>query len=273
MSELTIVQGTDQSYPQQITIDGSTPSTQFLNTDTLSGRVWPGGGQATLFTPTVTWIDASTAQFLITITAAQSTTLGPGKYSLQALATRSGVSIAIFDGSLKVTSAPGSTAALPVYTSYDDLVQYADWLEDLQTERDGYGFQREQGRARSWFDDMLVERWKWNSYAPMTGTPGYGSYSLYGGRDPFPSKWLRDTLALNTLIVRDQVRECLAKKAISYICARQIGKGDSARDYGRLARYFAREAEEIAKTLRAEIDINGDEYADLVINLGASDLR
>jgi hypothetical protein len=275
---LKLVQGEDRTFPFVYTVDGSTPSTQFLGTDTLTGRVWAGGSTPTLFAPTVGW-DAdnggyAAAAFTVAIAGTNTTGFTPaGVYRLQALATRSGQSEIILDADLEIASAPGTDTAPTFYTSLDDLLDYADWLTDLQTDRDVMGFTHQRARARSWFDGMIVSRWKWNSTSPTPGTPGYGGYSLYGSYDPFPSKWLRDQLGANLVIVRDEIKEACAKRAIHYVCQRQIGQGDSARDYARLARYFLRSSEELSKTIRVEIDLNGDGYADFTVNLGATDLR
>ena len=45
-----------------------------------------------------------------------------------------------------------------------------------------------------------------------------------GGQDPYPSKWLRDQLANNSLIVRDQTKEITAKLAIWYVCSPQLAR-------------------------------------------------
>ena len=104
------------------------------------------------------------------------------------------------------------------------------------------------------------------------GQPGWGVYSLSGGQDPFPSLWLRQQLAADTLILSDQVIEVVAKRAIYYVCAPQLGRlGDIP--FRELAQGFAEESDNMIKLLRAEIDLNGDGSADMIINTGATNLR
>jgi hypothetical protein len=92
------------------------------------------------------------------------------------------------------------------------------------------------------------------------------------GWDPIPSKWLRDQLALNTLIVTGDTIEIVAKKALAYLCADQVGQ-DGTNPYQELGRTFARDAHNLLKTYRAEVDLDGDGNADLVVPCGATNLR
>ena len=278
-----VAQGSTVSYIATINDANGNP-VPYIGNETLAGQVWPGGLEAVVWSPALSWYSAGAGQVLVPIAGTQTAALAPSLYRFKIIVTDGGGSHDAFESQLEVLYSPGSVGAPPTYTSIDDLYTYADWILDLQASasQNVAGFLKQQGRARSWLDDMLVSRWKWNSYAPTPGTPGYGSYSLYGGRDPFPSKWLRDQLATWPgppttnpgigLIVRDQTKEIVAKKAISLICASQIGR-ESDRDYRKLARYFAREAEELAKVTRCEIDLNNDGYADLVIDLGSTNLR
>jgi hypothetical protein len=96
------------------------------------------------------------------------------------------------------------------------------------------------------------------------------------GQDAGPSKWLRDMLALDALIVRDQTREIAARLSTWYFCSPQLSRLDE--EEVELARRCRREAEELLKIYRAEIDLpdqagRRDGYADIVINCGATSLR
>ena len=97
-----------------------------------------------------------------------------------------------------------------------------------------------------------------------------------GGQDTYPSQWLRDMLALNTLIVRDQTKEITARLSTWYVCSPQLSRLEE--EEVKLARECRWEAEELLRIYRAEIDLpdqtgRRDGYADIVINCGATSLR
>lgn len=99
---------------------------------------------------------------------------------------------------------------------------------------------------------------------------------MSGGRDPVPSQWLRDQLDAGSLLVRDQTREITAKRAIYLIGMPRLARLEKAEQ--ELARAYGREAEQLVKLYRAEIDLpdqhgRRDGLADIVINCGATSLR
>jgi hypothetical protein len=270
---LQVAQGTARDYDLQAqNFDGTIPTT-FLSTDALAATVWSGNAQPPLLTPVVTWLDAPTARFRLSITNEGSKLLGVGMYHVQATATRSGESALILDGMLEVLRAAGTDLVIPVYTTYQDLLDHAPWIQDLHSEEAEYGFTRQQGLAREWLDEILVNRYHYGDTAPMIGSPGFGLWSMFaGGVDFAPSKWLRDQLDANTLMVRGKTREMVAKRALYYILLPQLGKaGDIS--YRQIAREFARSSSDLVKTTRFELDLNGDGFADIIISGGSTNLR
>ncbi len=267
--------GTDADW--QITaLDSSGAAVVFSGTETLAATVWAGDDQAALFAPTVSFINAAAGTMKLSVGAAQTANLAIGLYRVTVTVTSGGRAFDCFDGLLELDHTAGTATAPTVYCSLDDCLEWAPWLQDLQSElADVTGFAKQRGRARSWLDDMIVTRYKYLSYAPSPGVPGFGSWLMQGwGRDPIPSKWLRDQLDANYLIVRDVIKEVTAKKAIAYVCAAQVGPKRDDNPYKDLARDFHWEADNLIKTVRAEIDLPPqDGYADILVNLGATDLR
>jgi hypothetical protein len=271
MATWILAQGSGDSWTVPI-LDASGNAITYTGLETLSGDIWPGGTRASLVTLTPTWLDPAAGTTTVSITGTNTTSLSVATYIVRATVDDGNGPKTYYRGSLKILASPGSSAAPATYISDDDLRDYAPWIDALQADSDQTGFGTQCGKARSWLDEILITRWKYISFAPQLGTPGWGTWSLYGGRDPMPSKWLRDQLAANLLMVRDLTKEVVAKRALYYICKAQLGRnGDHA--YQDLARGFAFEANELVKTYRAEIDLNGDGYADVYINCGASNLR
>jgi hypothetical protein len=168
---------------------------------------------------------------------------------------------------------PGTQPATPVYTTFADLLDHAPWVGDLQAEESATWFLRQQGMAREWLDEIIIQRYGVGDTAPMIGSPGFMNWSMFVGSVDFaPSKYLRDMLALNTLIVQPKTREIVACRALFYITRPQIGSiGDMP--YRTLAQDFARRASSMVQTYRAEIDLNADGWADIIVRCGSTNLR
>jgi hypothetical protein len=276
MAKLTLplALGTSRDFPLQAqNLDGSIPTT-FLDTDALSATVAIGAGQPSLLAPAIAWIDAPTAQFQVSFYDADTPgVLSRGQYRIQAEATRAGRSSLILDAILEITAVPGTEPVIPVYTTYADLTDHAPWIADLQAPESATWFLRQQGMAREWLDEIIVQRYGVGDTAPMIGTPGFANWSMFAGSIDFaPSKYLRDQLAGNTLIIQPKTREIVACRALFYILRPQLGcVGDTP--YRELAADFARRATSMVKTYRAEIDLNHDGWADIIVRCGSTSLR
>ena len=67
-------------------------------------------------------------------------------------------------------------------------------------------------------------------------------------------------------MVTDQVREAAAKKALAYICEGQVGLGETAGQYARLARMYHSQADYLGTCLTLSLDTDGDGYPDTNID-------
>jgi hypothetical protein len=278
----TQFQGSDRDYQITLTDSSGNIVTTFTGSEALTATIWAGDTTAGLQTPTAVWINAALGTIKLTINATVSAALtAPAWYRVKlTIAGAGNRTYDAFEGLLQLLAAPGATAAPTVYSTFDDLVFYAPWIETLEDlSVDESGLARERGRARSWLDDLIVQRWKATSPTPQLGQPGWGAWMMSGAgmTDPLPSKWFRDQLGLNlgvggttTLIVRDSTKEICSKKAIAYVCESQLARDEK---YQKLACLFHRQAGNLAKNYRAELDLNATGYASIVVNLGATNLR
>jgi hypothetical protein len=274
MDTWQVTPGIDARWTLTITGEDSDPITTYLGSEALTGSIRPGRAVAPVATLAPTWKDAARGLVSVPVPGAATAGLAAGSYLVTV--GLADASADVFEGILEVGYAAGTDALPPVYCSYDDLLDYADWIGKLWTPKDLTGFARQRGRARSYLDDTLVALWKGDTSAPAIGRPGLGGWLMGGGQDAGPSKWLRDMLALDALIVRDQTREITARLSTWYVCSPQLSRLDE--EEVELARRCRREAEELLKTYRAEIDLpdqagRRDGYADIVINCGATSLR
>lgn len=274
MDTWQVTQGIDAAWQITLRDEDDAPVTTYTGHEPIVGTIRPGRSVAPVATLAPTWADAARGLVDVPIPASATAPLAAGLYLVQVKLADGGADF--FEGLLEVAYGPGQDALPPAYCSFDDLLDYASWIEKLQTPKDLTGFARQRGRARSWLDDILVGLWKPQGAAPQAGQPGFGAWLTTGGRDPAPGTWLRDQLAAGGLIVRDQVREITAKRAIYLIGMPQLARLEQSEQT--LARAYGREAEQLVKLYRAEIDLpdasgHRDGFADIIVNCGATSLR
>lgn len=264
-----------------------TNPTPFLITDTLTGKVWAGDQTVSLLSPVVSWSDVTIGTVLTSFANADTATLALGTYRYQITATRGAKTAPIIECRLRVTPTPGTQTTGKAYTVINDLLRYAPWIEDLQSDRQEAGFAEEQYRATEDLIQVLVRLWPGGGGGLQLGQQGFNAAS-FGGN--IPSKYLRDLIApvavdgthpanvgnanvYSGLIIREITKEYCAKKAISYVCAAQIGR-TSERNFQALANFFRRDAEALLKTYVAEIDagIPQTGYASITVNCGGGQL-
>lgn len=242
------------------------PETGYSGSEPLTTTVWPGGNRLISFSPTTTWDVPADATINIQITDAQTTGLDPGRYEGLTRLGTTGSLADVYEFTLDIWTYAGEVAAPPTYTTYNDLLKYGrDWLTNLQEQADEAGFAEQQARARTWLEDILHAHYRVSSMAMVVGGSGLGP-RISGLR----SQYLTEQLAANHLMVTDKVKEAVANRALAIICKGQVGIGDAAVAYARLARMYNSEAESIVSCLTAEIDTNGDGVGDIAIDCSST---
>src|SRR4051812_41392119 len=239
------------------------PAAGFAGTEALATVVWPGGNRAASFSPATTWADAAAGKIRIAVASAQTTALAPGRYRLLTRSTApSADPVDVYACTIDVEASAGSAPAPKSYCDFDVLLQFGrSWLRQLQTPDDEAGFAEQLGRARSWVDDLAHAHYRVASMAVIIGGQALGP-RISGAR----SAWLQEQLDADKLMLTDQVREMAARKALGLICEAQVGLGNNAAQYARLARMYHAQANYLATCVALSLDTDGDGYADVTID-------
>lgn len=303
---LQIVKGRTKAFPRYVPqpVSGArytAETTPFTVGDTLSARIWPGGDLPVSFSPTVAWVDRDTASFLITVDNSDSATLEVGIYKGEVAVTRGSETGTIDRFDFEVLPAPGTGETDLAFTTLQDLLDYFPTLQTLQSSFGQAQFAREQRRATLHLIDILCERWQGFSAPPQMGQPGFNAWSLGANAAGTSKWWLRQQLmpltpdstppadlpdrlttpaniidpTLSTaLLLFPEVKEIVAKYAISYVLEAQITRGDD-QDWWKLATRFKREASSLFAARTFGIDLSDPQtgYASLTITGGAASLR
>lgn len=305
---LDIEQGQDKDFLLQrkdssgMAYASTTNPSPYLSTDTLSASLWPGGALAAIAAPSVTWVDAAgAATYKLTFAASDTASLSPGLYYWQVEVSRSGRTGTLGRGRLRIAGSPGSGSVPLAFSTRDDLMMYAPWLEDLQADSDELAFAAEQSRATSKLIDALVNLWRPNQWRPSLGQPGWNALNMSYGASAPPSWWLRqqlvplvpnsgpnaaypdrisfaanmvDSRVSTSLLLYPEVKEICARWAIAYACDAQLGRSgqESYRDF---AREFRSDATSLFRTTRFQIDLSNPQtgWASFTIVGGGSSVR
>jgi hypothetical protein len=248
------------------------PVEGYDGTEALSADVWPGDDLPALFHPAVTWVDAAAAKIRIALAPSSTASLAGGRYQLRARVTPAGDGLprALFRAWLDVRSTPGTGTARPVYGTADEMLRLAPWLTSLQAETDQSNFAEARADAREWLDGIILERW-----AGLYPGRSFARQDTFDWSTPGATvapAWMRAALAADGLLVRPAVARACACYAIAEACEPQLGKleGTSYQALGRRMRY---QAEQLVRTLRAEVDTNADGLAEYAIDLGGFRIR
>lgn len=281
--------GTDYSRVLQVTSDGATPvAGVYLSSDTLSARLWVGGDQPSLFSPTGAWVDAPNSKFSVGFAAAQTAALAPGTYFLQVLATRGGQSVALVDGAgVELRPGPGSAAALKSYCTFADMLEIAPWVAKLSGAGDYAGFARERDHAALWFEDLVHRHYRGGNsigqdyfFVPGISFSGaqlnrYATIYRPGTRSTVVQGWL-DTGGVGGgpgLLQTRQTAECNACYAVAQAAGNQVssGGGDKSDWYARKRCEFVGRAEALASLITVELSIDGTGNSSIYVRLGVHD--
>jgi hypothetical protein len=269
-----VLQGAALDLTVTLTDSMGDPITDYTGSETLSARLWPGGNLPTSFAPAASWISAAAGTIAVAHTASQTAGLTVGRYiGTLALVDPTLGPLEAYRWSVEILQGPGTGVAPKTYVDLSDLLEYGSgWLYKLMDAGDEVGFLKQRGRATSWLDDTIIAAWQTGNCMAL-GDPGYGAVLVGQGNGQLPSAWLRQQLDAGALILRDLVKEIVANRALAIICQGKIEMGDKGEDYRKLARFYRNESEQLARTLRAEIDTNNDGFPELAVNLGVSSMR
>jgi hypothetical protein len=272
--------GTDFPFQVSLLDTAGDPVTTYTSSDTPFCEIWAGQDQPVLLTPTASWITAPAGTVQVMISGDTTTTITPGKYWLRnGVTTSSGLTVTMPDTFIEFTASPGSATTLPTYCDLKDMQLLAPWVDQLQDMiSDESGFATYRQRARQWLD-RVIQRNRFNSSS--WGTLGLGGAAFVGW---FWTGWYaqgQDDPVLQSYLDQDllmtgepkMVATMTAAKALGYLCKAQIGPDDKATAWQQRGYDFDADAEEMAMKYTAEIDINDDGYADIVIPCGRATLR
>jgi hypothetical protein len=274
MDIFAIRQGEALPIAVQLSDDQGNPVTKYTGLEPLAAAIWPGGNLPAAFMPAANWVSGPAGQLTILVTSGQTAGLDEGRYTgTLSLTDPVAGPVEVYNWSMDVLAAPGTATTPPVYCQFSDLLTYGKgWVRSLQSQDEDAGFATERGRARSWLDDLVINAWE-VSFPIGVGDPGYGAVLVGQNPGQLPSVWIRQQLAAGGLVLRDLVVEIVAKKALAFICEGQMGASGSTFDFAKLGRWYSREANELVKTLRAEIDADGNGYPQFAMNLGMKSMR
>lgn len=278
MSDFEAVIGSDAAWQLTITDDDENPITTYDPSAVLAASCWPGDDQANLFSPTLTWIDATQGTIKLSVSAAQTASLLPAVYNLQISITANGLTAKKnLTGGLTLLPTPGSASALKVYCTYQDMQRVFRGLDEFQDgDLDQTGFAEQRAMARQWFDDLLYRH-----YRGATGglTPHQRVLQNWGGtwRSARRSPFLQQHLDADHLLLANpsgqpnRIPRCCATYAVALVLRDQTGShGDTS--YQVMAARYANIANGLALGIAAEIDTNADGIAEIVVDLGVADV-
>lgn len=270
-----LVIGLSRDYTLQVPKPDGTPYTAdnspFDGTETLAATVGLGLDQPALVSPAVAWVDATVAKLKVSFEDADTSAAATpaGEYVLRVTAAKGGRTVSLFVGYVPFQQVGGAAAALATYGSLDDMRTYCTWIDRMEHPSRRAQFVRERNRARTWFDLLLQRHFRASGYG--ISTLGYP----IGGIGPFrtggTNTWLQQQLDADKLMVTDDIKECLAKKALGFALEYQIGDAPGGTSYQVLADRFHAEADNLAVMTTPALDITGSGWPELVIDLSTAD--
>jgi hypothetical protein len=282
MTPLKLARGTSRDFDLKVKLPGQVdvPEDLFRGDDTLATAIWKGDDGAPLLTPATAWLSTSLGTYRITLNDADTAGWAVGTYRWQATATRGGRTGVIGEGTLEVTSSPGTAVDPPTYCTYEDMLTEASWIAQVQDQdTDQAGFVEARARARRDIDDIIVANYRGASVG-LFGTQSAAALSWgYGGgpwRSLAPSQILRTYLDSDYLMrgrvpgelgYRPKVALLAAWRAISIVGLKQIGLNQQQAASGAM---FYRMFLAGMASFTAEIDTNGDGYCEIPIPCGAT---
>jgi hypothetical protein len=233
---LKVVQGADIKW-NTVFYNAGVP-VSYVSNATFTATVSRGAEEASLFSPTVTWINSTLGSASLAIGAAQTASLDPGIYNLLILIVAGGLSYEAFNGQLEILPNVGSITPPIVWCDESDVVLYWNQGLALQPSRltnDATGFLLQRIEATQKVSRMLVVR-----YNPMPGftLTRQNTVDSIVGMDVAtpsavpPSKYdlTQAVNATGGIVLEEKLREIVARRAIALLMRRQA-TGGSGREY------------------------------------------
>ena len=272
-----------QDYDQTVLIlgtPGSVVAGVFADTDTLAATVWAGADETPLLTPAATWIASTKGQVQVTFANTDTAALAVGQYYLQAFATRPAqvgppvvpartTALLPRGTSLEILAASGTSVPRPTYITITDVRKIAPWIDDLQVPDNRTGFDDQLADSRDWIDEVTLRNYRGGNVS-LLGYHGFALDAWYTGggrRTSLTNRWLKAALVANQLLITPRIKNICAYYALSRICETFITKSGQ---YVALASRFRFEAESLLASTTVEIDVNGDGYGEVPINLSST---
>ena len=241
-------------------VDFTAATTPFDGTETLACVVWAGDDTESLATPTVAWDDADTGTYQLTFADTDTTDMVAGVYAFRVTAAKGGRTGEIDRGEFRLLPIPGASVAAPAFCSRDDMLEYAPWLEDLQSDTDQSGFAEQRAKASRWLIDGITRLWM-RQRPTMSDALNASVGSINGSeqwirdqleplepdstppatnpeRDSAPANFYDDSVA-TALLLRPDVVEMVARKAVALVCERELDRSGREEFATKAARHHA----------------------------------
>ena len=268
---IPVIAGTDFDYAGTAVLYGtSTPYTGFVADDVITALVYPGGDQTVTFAPDVAWVDATLGTYVLSLRAADTATVTPGRYIVRIIVTRAADSrvIPVYQAWLEILESPGDADPPTVYCSLSDLLLYAPWLEQEQTVHALAGFISHRHLARTWLESIIQAHWL------QSGATMFGDLLIFYLPNTYgaESKWLQQQLDADLLMIKPATLELVSRKSIQLIAESCISPSTKDQPYRAYAREQKWECDRLVKSYIAELDLNDDGIAEIVIECGRATL-
>jgi hypothetical protein len=267
--------GDSPSYTVTIKSGGAAILNTYTGTETLTATVWEGCTQAPLAgVLSLEWNTPAAATVNVLVNGSATASLNQGWYRVRLEVTFQGNKTTFYSGWLRLEPIPGTAVEPPTYGTLQDLLNRSgDFLPRLMQETSETNFLYERGRARSYLDEIIVNRSRVFAYRFDL------NYALYYGSFPFgpveaPDQVIAGYLAANFLMVIDRTLEIVSYKALELICEHRIPYGTEQEDeyVKRAARYSAL-CRRAVRGYRCSLDINNDGLPDIAFNLSVHTFR
>jgi hypothetical protein len=261
METVTVRQGTALSLT--ITLANSDGPLAYVGSETLQAIVWAGDDQEPLATLTPTWLVAADGTVSLTIPAVTTSALDPQAYTISLTVVSASVTYEGWRAWLRIESGPGTADPAAVWCSYDDMLRFASWLDQIQSESDTAGFAEQRARATEWAieqgmsraRDMLESQYQRHAARYNTNTitwviPDSGvDLGPQWGRSSYIEPqmlvdldaWRARFADTDIVVVDSRMKEIVAKYAIAMACDQQIGELAKT-SYQELAARYRRKA-------------------------------